>query len=258
SQWAQMGMLGGGSGVLSNLALGQKMFGGRGAYDVYGKGLGKYDVAGLGKRMLGVGDKGTYEGPFGLGDFFKSGEDTYRNKTLNKLFGKPSPEELSVIEKRATTLAETGIKADGTAADFSEIQAAQDFLNKKSKGLLGDLTFKELASIYGFGTLFGGALLDYTAEDVDVGPELQALPIGVPHQGILNPQLQYAQGGVLDLQGGGESRGPGTGTSDSIPAMLSDGEFVMTADAVRGAGGGDRREGARRMYEAMDRLEARA
>ena len=62
----------------------------------------------------------------------------------------------------------------------------------------------------------------------------------------------------MDLQGGGESVGPGTGTSDSIPAMLSDGEFVMTAKAVRGAGGGDRREGARKMYEAMDRLEARA
>ena len=67
-----------------------------------------------------------------------------------------------------------------------------------------------------------------------------------------------ADGGIMDLQDGGESKGPGTGTSDSIPAMLSDGEFVMTADAVRGAGGGDRREGAKKMYEAMDRLEARA
>ncbi len=69
---------------------------------------------------------------------------------------------------------------------------------------------------------------------------------------------QKKDGGIMDLRGGGFSQGPGTGTSDSIPAMLSDGEFVMTADAVRGAGGGDRREGARRMYEAMDRLEARA
>jgi hypothetical protein len=65
-----------------------------------------------------------------------------------------------------------------------------------------------------------------------------------------------AKGGIMDLQDGGESKGPGTGTSDSIPAMLSDGEFVMTAKAVRGAGGGDRREGARKMYEAMDKLEA--
>ena len=44
-------------------------------------------------------------------------------------------------------------------------------------------------------------------------------------------------------------------TSDSIPAMLSDGEFVMNAKAVRGAGGGDRKEGAKRMYAMMKRLE---
>ena len=69
--------------------------------------------------------------------------------------------------------------------------------------------------------------------------------------------MEARHGGIMDLQGGGFSQGPGTGTSDSIPAMLSDGEFVMTADAVRGAGGGNRREGARRMYNAMDRLEAR-
>jgi hypothetical protein len=50
--------------------------------------------------------------------------------------------------------------------------------------------------------------------------------------------------------------GPGTGTSDSIPAMLSDGEFVMTANAVKGAGNGNRREGARKMYQMMKRLEA--
>ncbi len=71
-----------------------------------------------------------------------------------------------------------------------------------------------------------------------------------------NAPIEAADGGVMDLRKGGASNGPGTGTSDSIPAMLSDGEFVMTAKAVRGAGGGDRREGARKMYEAMDKLEA--
>ena len=70
--------------------------------------------------------------------------------------------------------------------------------------------------------------------------------------------IQAAEGGIMDLQNGGESKGPGTGTSDSIPAMLSDGEFVMTAKAVRGAGGGDRREGARKMYQMMDNLERSA
>ena len=51
----------------------------------------------------------------------------------------------------------------------------------------------------------------------------------------------FAAGGIaeLDLREGGESIGPGTGTSDDIPAMLSDGEFVMTAKATRGAGAYD-------------------
>lgn len=44
---------------------------------------------------------------------------------------------------------------------------------------------------------------------------------------------------------GGQVRGPGTGTSDSIPAMLSDGEFVMPADTVR-------KVGARRLRDLID------
>ena len=59
----------------------------------------------------------------------------------------------------------------------------------------------------------------------------------------------------LDFMSGGEVTGPGTGTSDSVPARLSDGEFVVTAKAVRGAGGGDRDVGAARMYDMMSQLE---
>lgn len=53
----------------------------------------------------------------------------------------------------------------------------------------------------------------------------------------------------------GEIAGAGTGTSDDIPAMLSDGEFVMTAKAVRNAGGGSRKAGAKKMYQMMKSLE---
>ena len=69
--------------------------------------------------------------------------------------------------------------------------------------------------------------------------------------------LNRAKGGIadLDLRGGGASFGPGTGTSDDIPAMLSDGEFVVTANAVKNLGGGDRMEGARRMYSMMNQLD---
>ena len=57
---------------------------------------------------------------------------------------------------------------------------------------------------------------------------------------------------------GGKVDGPGTGTSDSIPARLSDGEFVFTAKAVRGAGDGSRMKGAKKMYEMMNKFERMA
>jgi len=78
----------------------------------------------------------------------------------------------------------------------------------------------------------------------------------VPYQPGGLGAIRMATGGVAKQ--GGKIDGPGTGTSDSIPARLSDGEFVMTAKAVRGAGGGDRMKGARKMYEIMHRYERMA
>ena len=73
---------------------------------------------------------------------------------------------------------------------------------------------------------------------------------------------QYAKGGPAKMthfpRRDGPINGPGTGTSDDIPAMLSDGEFVFTAKAVRNAGGGSRRKGAARMYKLMKKREGGA
>mgnify|MGYP003136185032 CR=1 FL=1 len=83
-----------------------------------------------------------------------------------------------------------------------------------------------------------------------------------------------AEGGLqeLDMRMGGPSIGPGTGTSDDIPAMLSDGEFVMTSAANNGLGGfkvtktetgielipngkPDRQKGAKNMDKLMKTFE---
>ena len=68
--------------------------------------------------------------------------------------------------------------------------------------------------------------------------------------------VMYKDGG--EHIGGGEVTGPGTGTSDSVPARLSDGEFVLTAKSVKNAGGGDRNVGAARLYDMMAELEQTA
>jgi hypothetical protein len=74
------------------------------------------------------------------------------------------------------------------------------------------------------------------------------------------PTYRAAKGsgpeGVEDFpRKNGAINGPGTGTSDDIPAMLSDGEFVFTAKSVRNMGGGSRRKGAAKMYKLMKMLE---
>ncbi|MER9210068.1 tape measure protein [Mesorhizobium sp. M0771] len=48
--------------------------------------------------------------------------------------------------------------------------------------------------------------------------------------GLFGGLLGFSKGGIVHLAGGGHVRGPGTGTSDSVPAMLSDGEFVVRAE----------------------------
>ena len=102
-------------------------------------------------------------------------------------------------------------------------------------------------------------------------PEMEPLPEafgGVTGMDLLGQnRALYAPGVYRYAAGGGDVSfprmngaiyGPGTETSDDIPAMLSDGEFVMTARAVRGAGDGDREAGMRRMYDIMNRFEGGA
>jgi hypothetical protein len=85
-------------------------------------------------------------------------------------------------------------------------------------------------------------------------------PYAVPD--AIVPAQYAANGGPMSSQDfprrTGQIQGPGTGTSDDIPAMLSDGEFVMTAQAVRNAGQGNRQKGVQKMYDIMRAYEGGA
>ena len=61
----------------------------------------------------------------------------------------------------------------------------------------------------------------------------------------------------MDLRGGGFIPMGSMEKADDVPARVSKNEFVMTADAVRAAGGGSINKGAQRMYQLMNNLEAR-
>jgi hypothetical protein len=87
-----------------------------------------------------------------------------------------------------------------------------------------------------FPTLSGG----------QAGPRQEAVTSQYVQQAAMGGAMQpmyamaYANGGDVAMEDfermNGYIDGPGTETSDDIPAMLSDGEFVMTGQAVRGAG----------------------
>ena len=78
------------------------------------------------------------------------------------------------------------------------------------------------------------------------------------YEKYLQPVAAAAGGEMSFPRRNGFISGPGTETSDDIPAMLSDGEFVMTAQAVRGLGNGSRKEGVRKMYDMMRAFEGGA
>jgi len=103
-----------------------------------------------------------------------------------------------------------------------------------------------------YGLSFGGVRTTYAPNPYD--------SMYSPYKTVPAP-VTLAKGGIASLEDfprkTGPISGPGTGTSDSVPAMLSDGEFVFTAKAVRAMGQGSRRKGAKRMYALMKQLEKR-
>jgi hypothetical protein len=90
--------------------------------------------------------------------------------------------------------------------------------------------------------------------DVKMKEEIkEKVVMGAKDGGLMNlggKEMDLRKGGFVPI--GKKER------ADDVPARLSKNEFVMTADAVRAAGGGSVNKGAKRMYETMNKLEARA
>ena len=226
NQGMQMALRGGLSGIASNLAGGQGIF-----------------KSGLSETGMGFKDMIT-------SPFTKTGRESL-GKYLTDAEGKSN-----ILNKfrELTDIGGGGKLNPNKMTDDEIVKAVREGKLGKGKGF-------SLGQILGYGIPGTIAFAEAIKRGQPKGDNTEIAKNRTIYDQIFDPTEPVtfvAKGGVMDLQDGGESKGPGTGTSDSIPAMLSDGEFVMTAKAVRGAGGGDRREGARKMYEAMDRLEARA
>ena len=84
---------------------------------------------------------------------------------------------------------------------------------------------------------------------VEQASGIEGLPINMNSKGVKELDMRKT-GGFIPPVGVKEK-------ADDIPAMLSNNEFVFTADAVRAAGGGNVNKGAQRMYDLMKNLESK-
>ena len=128
-------------------------------------------------------------------------------------------EGLDFFEKYSPLLKLGSIGASVAAAALGEDQARMLYDPEKNPYLTGQVKIQDAYTPAGFNQ--GGGISDFPEKD-----------------GMIN--------------------GPGDGQSDDIPAMLSDGEFVMTKQAVMAAGNGDRNKGTKAMYNIMNSLEDKA
>jgi hypothetical protein len=206
---------------------------------------------------------------FGLGDsqkgFFEASRDLFLPKTGD--YAKFLPEGVS--KATATTLQEEAAKrllADASlapglmrrfgpaAAGLSLAAAPMGFFDVPEQEQAGLLDRDE------DGKLRTGS--DY----VDADPyKYRIFPEGFrpTYRPYASPLVPYqtqmaAEGGeIFPRRTGGIMPNEGIPNEDSVKAMLMPGEFVMTTNAVRGAGNGDMNKGINNMYSVMRNLESR-
>ncbi len=235
--------------------------------DEFGKAGNVYSDAAPTGFLEGAGNV-TKEGIASLSDFVQGNRQTLANLGQNpgSLFS--SADKFKGARDAAKALGTTGSLATGDVAR----EAAIDIIDEQNR-----LDAEEAAEIEATTTANESerASLQMTMmrqagipeETVEETLEMNGL------SEYYTPPASAAEGGIIGLKEGGmlnfggremDLRGGGfvpigrKERADDVPARLSKNEFVMTADAVRAAGGGSVNKGAQRMYDVMNKLEARA
>ena len=213
---------------------------------------------------IGMWSGGGIKGLWNLGKgMLKGGDDAVDLVKQEKIFreGPISAEFLenvdnSMIQKFIRTRDKGGEGGYGLYKSFDEMPAglqAAEFISRV-KTADGGINY-EVAELMIGKKLKGNETIDELLEMIikpqkkadggrinkEDGGMMTVLPRGV--------EMDYRGGGMIPM--GSKER------ADDVPARLSKNEFVMTADAVRAAGGGSVNRGAKRMYDLMHNLEAR-
>jgi hypothetical protein len=146
------------------------------------------------------------------------------------------------------------LKAQGGRIGFNAGGSHKAWLTSKGyKDMMKGMSSAEITQLYDsvkgtWSKADGGRIGKYGG---GIGAAMPRIPTGMPRVnagGIT--ELDYRSSGGFVPVGVKEK-------ADDVPAMLSKNEFVMTADAVKAAGGGSVEKGAQKMYDTMKRLEGR-
>ncbi len=150
-------------------------------------------------------------------------------------------------------------KAENVLSFEEFVESRQKFMKQESieklmqeyDRYLKDLKMNQLRDMVAGGGIMnraGYALGDTASQNAMQAAGIEGLPIRQNPKGVQELDLRD-NGGFIPPVGIKEKE-------DDIPAMLSNNEFVFTADAVRGMGDGNVNVGAQRMYDMMKKLEA--
>ena len=210
----------------------------------------------------------TREGLASLGDYVTGSRETLANLGSNPADLFSSADKFAGARDAAAALGPTLSQATGDVA----YEAAVDLKNEQDR-----LDAEEAAQIE-----------ETTTANESERASLQMTMMrqaGIPEETVeetlamndlseyYTPPASAAEGGIIGLKEGGmlnfggremDLRGGGfvpigkKERADDVPARLSKNEFVMTADAVRAAGGGSVQKGADLMYDTMKKLEAQS
>ena len=236
-------------------------------------------VSGIGSLAFGGKPKDALRSALlgGIGGAMFPGQEAAQATQASQLAGKGPPGMMPQIPAQTTPAAGTGT-AQGIGSVFGRGIAPGAEAKTMSGELLkslkfageqedGNLLFKLLNTQMGEGLAAGLVAQLLAGGDEEDGPapgSYESRPFGGGYGGGQLGGIRYAEGGLADApdyyprRNGGIDPSEGSGTEDDVPALLMAGEFVMTKDAVEGAGGGDVQKGIKNMYTMMDQFERMA
>jgi len=241
----------------------------KGAKKILKSDAGKLGLLALGAYGLGgakfLGGKGIFAGGQGLGRF--ANLKNLPGAIGKSLFSKSTGDNAALKNFGKIFLGGAAL-GGGLAALSGEDEEVQEVVGQDVPSLQNYLTsyYQNLGYnadqiaenvvrdtseyVSGAGGYADGGRIGYAFGDkVEMASGIEGLPININPKGVKELDLRET-GGFIPPVGVKEK-------ADDIPAMLSNNEFVFTADAVRAAGGGSVNKGAQIMYDTMKKLESK-